>query len=117
MKRRPSRAVFRHPELDELLKRLDPNHKLRRMVEDMETVLKEHMYAGHKVPKKKTPKYFIDKYSLPPRSPNLFVYDNPEWFRSCYIIADPEGIGDGCPVILEIMDHDEYNKKFGYKKK
>ena len=104
-----------HPELYGYFKNLDPKNKFKKMIDDMINMLVQNMFAGNKISKKKTPSYYVRKYDLNPISPNLYVYEHPEWFRSCYIIADPEGIGEGCPVILDIMDHNEYNKRFKYK--
>ena len=113
--RKPSPAVYQHPKLEEYLQSLPSDAELQKMIKDMEQVLMENMYAGDLVQKRMTPKHYVEDYHLNPRSPNLYVYDHPKYYRSCYTIARKEcGV---CPIILDINDHNEYNKKFGYKKK
>jgi len=116
MARRPSPAVYRHPKFDEFIKNQPPDSDLVKMVSDMEDVLKENIYQGDRVKKSLTPKHYVEEYDLPPRSPILYVYDHPRYFRSCYTVARYEGKGM-CPIILDIMDHKEYNRKFGFRKK
>ena len=53
MVRKPSPAVFRSRELDDFLK--GHNSKFQRWIEDMETVLKENMFAGDQISKKQIP--------------------------------------------------------------
>ena len=77
----------------------------------MEAVLKENMYAGTLVKKKQIHSKYIQLYGVG----NLFRYRHPEGYRSCYTILHKEGIGV-CPIILDIMSHDEYGRIFGYRK-
>ena len=106
MPRRPSRAVFRSRELDDFLKKLNPNDKRVKWINDMENVLKENMFAGDIIKKDQIPSYYITHYGVN----HLYRYSHPEGYRSCYVILD------GCPHILDIKSHPEYNKIFGYKK-
>jgi hypothetical protein len=71
----------------------------------MKEVLKENMYAGELIRKSQIPKQYIDKYHVN----NLYRYSHPEGFRSCYRILN------GCPYILDVMSHAEYDKVFGYR--
>ena len=112
MVRHPSPAVFRSKGLDEFLKGLEPDHKFRRWIEDMETVVKENMYAGQLVKKKQVPSLYIQRYGVN----NLYRYSHPEGYRSCYTIFYEKGVGV-CPHILDIMSHEEYDKIFGYRKR
>lgn len=112
MVRRPSPAVFLSKELDELLNNLNSDSKLRKWVENMEAVLKEHMFAGELVKKKQIPSYYVQHYGVN----NLYRYDHPEGYRSCYTIFNEKGVGL-CPHILDIMSHGQYDKLFGYKKR
>jgi hypothetical protein len=112
MVRIPSPAVFRSKDLDEFLKTQKPDSKLREWINEMEIDLKENMYAGEQVKKKQIPLCYIRNYGVN----NLYRYEHPEGYRSCYTIFSEEGIGV-CPHILDIMSHEEYNKIFGYKKR
>ena len=105
MPRRSSKDVSILPELQELLKGLGQGHKFSKWIQDMSIVLKENMYAGELVEKKKIPQYYIKKYAVD----HLYRYEHPEWHRSCYAIYK-----SSC-VILDIMTHEQYNKRFGYR--
>jgi len=112
MVRQLSPAVFRSKELAEFLKTQNPNSKFRRWIESMETVLKEHMYAGEPIRKKQIPPRYIERYGVN----NLYRYAHPEGYRSCYTIFCEEGIGV-CPHILDLLSHEEYDRIFGYRKR
>lgn len=112
MVRKPSPAVFRSRDLEDFLKTLKPDDKLRRWIEDMETVLLENMFAGQLVKKRQIPSYYVQRYGVN----NLFRYRHPEGYRSCYTILNVEGYGVR-PIILDIMSHEEYERIFGYRKR
>ena len=112
MVRKPSPAVFWSRDLDGFLKTLKPGDKLRRWIEDMETVLLENMYAGQLVKKRQIPPHYIQRYGVN----NLYRYRHPEGYRSCYTILNVEGHGV-CPIILDIRSHEEYDRIFGYRKR
>ena len=80
-------------------------------IEDMEEVLLENIKGGDQVKKSLIPSKYKDGLGVN----NLYRYYHPEGFRSCYTISFEEGLGN-CPHILDIMDHDEYNRLFGYRK-
>ena len=110
MVRKPSPAVFRSRELDDFLK--DHNSTFQRWIEDMETVLKENMFAGEQISKKQIPSQYKERYGVN----NLFRYAHPEGYRSCYTISYEEGF-DVCPHILDLLSHEEYDKIFRYRKR
>jgi hypothetical protein len=65
---------------------------------------------GDIVPKKLIPKKYIEKYKIN----NLFHVELSNFWRLDYtIITEGERI---IIFILNIMDHDKYNKIYGYKK-
>ena len=105
MTRRPSPAIFLSEELSSLLQALGTDHKFSKWIRDMKLVLKEHMFSGELIKKNQIPQYYIDKHGVN----NLYRYRHPEGYRSCYTIVN------GCPYILDIMSHSEYDKIFGYK--
>jgi hypothetical protein len=111
MTRRPSPAVFLSKDLQELLDNLDSDDKIRKWIEDMTKVLQENMYAGDLIGKRLIPAYYIDNYGVN----NLYRYSHPEGFRSCYTVFKEDGIGV-CPHILDIMSHEEYERRFSYRK-
>ena len=110
MARKPSRAVYVSQELNELLKTLDPQHKIRRWIEDMKIALKNNMFEGEKIRKRQIPRYYVERYGVN----NLFHYGHPDGYRSCYTLHNFAGLGV-CPVILDIRPHSEYERIFGYR--
>lgn len=111
MTRKPSPAVFISKELNDILKTLDPNDKRLKWIKEMEDVLKENIKGGDQVKKSLIPSKYKDGLGVN----NLYRYSHPEGFRSCYTIFFESGLGN-CPHILDIMDHDEYNRLFGYRR-
>jgi hypothetical protein len=58
------------------------------------------------------PKYYITKYNLQ----SLYHFDMPDGHRLMYTIR--RSMSDGKEALfLELLTHDEYNKRFGYFKK
>jgi hypothetical protein len=105
MVRKPAPKVFISEELAELLRKVGAQSKISGWVGDMKEVLRENMYAGELIRKSQIPKRYIDRYGVN----NLYRYSLPEGFRSCYTIVN------GCPYILDVMSHPEYDKIFGYR--
>jgi hypothetical protein len=111
MTHRPSPAVFLSKDLQEFLDNLDSDDKIRKWIEDMTEVLEENMYAGNRIRKKLIPTYYISRYGVN----NLYRYSHPGGFRSCYTVFNEEGVGV-CPHVLDIMSHEEYERRFGYRR-
>jgi len=109
MVRKPSPAVFLSEELEDFLKGLEPDHKFHRWIDDMKGVLKENMLAGDCIGKKQIPGHYVRRY----RVNNLYRYDHPEGYRSCYTLTEHNQMGV-CPTVLDLKTHDEYDKIFGY---
>jgi hypothetical protein len=79
------------------------------MVEAAVDLLKENMFAGESVEKKKFPKIYVQRYGIT----NLFKYNLDASNRLTYtLVADESGTA---VVVLEIMNHKEYEKRFGYR--
>jgi len=88
---------------------LEKRSYLRRIVDKGLDVLKENMFAGQRVEKKKLPKYYVQKYGIN----NLYKYNLDAANRLIYtLVADESGIA---VVVLEILSHKEYEKRFGYR--
>ena len=70
--------------------------------------LEENAFCGIRIPKRLIPKVYIDKYGID----NLWKYDLPRSWRLIYSVAN-DGI---CvlSIILEWMDHKNYERKFNY---
>lgn len=69
----------------------------------------ENREAGQKIQKKLWPKYYVQKYGIR----NLWRLRLDDSWRMIYtIIGEQVRI---VTIILDIMDHKEYDKRFGYK--
>jgi len=64
---------------------------------------------GVYIQKKKIPKYYTKKYG---ELPNLWKYNLSDSWRLVYFIAGAGG--DPVSVIVEWMNHREYDRRFGY---
>ena len=70
--------------------------------------LKENAFCGVRIRKKLIPKVYVEKYGID----NLWKYDLPSGWRLIYSVAN----GQVCilSIILEWMDHKNYERRFGY---
>ena len=79
----------------------------------MKAVLGENMLAGDKIEKDRFPREYVRKYQLH----NLYMYDHPEDYRSPYtLLSEKEVKGAVSVIVLDFLNHHEYNKLFGYFK-
>ena len=70
--------------------------------------LEENAFCGIQLPKRLIPRAYIDKY----RIDNLWKYDLPKGWRLIYSVTN----GQICvlSIILEWMDHKNYERRFDY---
>ncbi len=70
--------------------------------------LKENAFCGMQLPKRLIPKIYVSKYGID----NLWKYDLPKGWRLIYSVAN----GQICilSIILEWMDHKNYERRFNY---
>jgi len=88
---------------------LEEGFCFRWIVDNGLDVLKENMFAGQRIEKSKFPKFYVQRYGIN----NLYKYDLDRANRLVYtLVADESGIA---VVILEILSHKEYEKRFSYK--
>ncbi len=104
MTRFPAPEVYVIKELADSLQALPAGHKFHKWLADMKVVLTEHKFSGELIKKNQIPSFYIERFGVN----NLYRYSHPEGFRSCYTVIN------GCPYILDIMDHGEYDLRFGY---
>ena len=72
--------------------------------------LRENVFSGINVPKRLIPKYYIDKYNID----NLWKYDLPKGWRLLYTIINENEI-QLLSIILDWMNHKDYERRFGYE--
>jgi len=80
-------------------------HKwISRAIDDLEI----NAFCGIQISKKIIPKIYLDKYHID----NLWKYDLPKGWRLLYSVANGEIII--VSIIIEWMDHKEYERRFKY---
>lgn len=87
------------------------HQKLFNSIKQKIAILKENPQYGIHIPKNKIPKEYIQDYEVN----NLWKINLTGAWRMIYTIRG--SAVDIISLILDILDHNDYNKKFGYKKK
>ena len=77
---------------------------INRALDDLE----ENAFCGIQVAKRLIPKVYIQKYEID----NLWKYDLPKGWRLLYSVSNNEV--SVLSIILEWMDHKEYERRFRY---
>lgn len=80
-------------------------------IEKVVDILCENPFYGENAKKSLIPRNYIEKYD----ASNIFIADLPDYWRLVYTLESDEI--EIIAFILDIFDHDTYNKKFGFKKK
>ena len=73
-------------------------------------VIVSNPFYGENSKKDLIPKEYRQKYD----ATNLFIVDLPDYWRMVYTLESDEI--EIIAFILDVIDHDEYNKKFGFRK-
>jgi len=81
-----------------------------RSIERVKTWLKENPFAGDQVKKSQIPSCYAEKYGVT----NIWRIELSNYWRLIYTIQSGEI--EIIDFVLDIIDHDEYNKRFGYRK-
>ena len=74
-------------------------------------VIINNPFYGENAKKYLIPKEYRQKYD----ADNLFIADLPDYWRMIYTLESDEI--EIIAFVLDIIDHDDYNKKFGFKKR
>lgn len=77
----------------------------------MELIEKNYHYGDH-IAKDLIPQEYIDNYGIT----NLFRVELPDFWRMLYTLTDGESKIEIIAFVLDILDHPDYNKKFGYRR-
>jgi hypothetical protein len=86
---------------------------IKNAIKDVIESLKKDNIVGEHVKKNQIPKYYIKKYNIQ----ILYRMALPKKWRLTYSIVEFEVGGEVGVLMLELMNHDKYNKRFGYYKK
>ena len=76
-------------------------------------LIKANIHYGKPIAKNLIPNEYKIKFSVT----NLFRVELPNFWRMLYTLTAGETEIEIIAFILDVIDHDEYNKKFGYRKK
>jgi len=74
-------------------------------------VIVNNPFYGENAKKDLIPKEYRQKYD----ADNLFIVDLPDYWRMIYTLESDEI--EIIAFVLDIIDHDEYNKKFKFRKR
>lgn len=112
--------VIFSPEAEEVYNYLNeqaPNSKTERMIlnaiNKKVELIKSNYHYGDPIAKKLIPKEYKEKYNVT----NLFRVELPNHWRMLYTLTDGETEIEIIAFVLDVINHKEYDKKFGYKKK
>lgn len=113
------RVIF-SPEAEEVYKYLNeqsPHSKTESMIFNAVNkkieLIKLNMHYGNPIAKKLIPDEYKSKYGIT----NLFRVELPQFWRMLYTLTDGENEIEIIAFVLDVIDHETYNKKFGYKRK
>ena len=85
------------------------HQSLFRSIERVKGWLKENPFAGDQVKKEQIPDYYLKKYDIT----NLWRIELSNYWRLLYTIQSNEI--EVIDFVFDIIDHEKYNDKFGYK--
>ena len=105
------------PEAEEVYKKLNAEAEtnkqskmILRAVNQKIDLIKANIHYGNPIAKNLIPEEYKQKYS----AINLFRVELPAFWRMLYTLTN-NGEVEIIAFVLDIIDHPEYDKKFGYK--
>lgn len=87
------------------------HRQLLKSIKQKSQLLKINPHAGIHIPKSLIPKVYVDKYDVN----NLWKIDLSGYWRMIYTLRTTEI--EITNFVLDFLDHETYDKVFGYKKK
>lgn len=108
----PSDIRFIDENIQEALYKLekgdDSERELFKFINQAFDNIEENSFCGIQIPKKIIPKEYTSKYDIK----NLWKYDLPKGWRLIYSVVNDEIVV--VSLVLEWMNHKEYEKRFKY---
>ncbi|MBU0758550.1 MAG: hypothetical protein KKF44_10870 [Nanoarchaeota archaeon] len=102
-------------EVYEYIVKTAPNSKIERSIlnafNKKKELIKANIHYGDPISKRLIPEEYKRKYGVT----NLFRVELPNYWRMLYTLSDGESQVEIIAFVLDMIDHKEYNKKFGYK--
>tara|TARA_Y100000310_G_scaffold322053_2_gene380586 strand:- start:1393 stop:1746 length:354 start_codon:yes stop_codon:yes gene_type:complete len=112
--------VILSPEAEKVFNYLNeqaPTSKTERVilkaVQKKVDLIKQNPHFGNPVAKKLIPQEYKEKYD----TTNLFRIELPNFWRMLYTVTQGDTKIEIIAFILDIVDHKDYDKKFGYRKR
>jgi hypothetical protein len=107
-KYRPASRVKGSTAFANYFTKLDKKSHIYKDIDSALMTLKRDCMAGVRIQQNIWPKIYVQKYGIT----NLFKFNLEEGFRLLYtVITDLDGLS---VVVLESLNHKEYEKRFGY---
>jgi len=104
-----SEVVFIEESLETEFEQLPEENEIKRFIKRAIKDIQDNAFCGIQIPKRLIPLEYIRKYSVQ----NLWKYDLPDGWRLLYSIA-PENKVEILSVIIEWMNHKDYERRFHY---
>ena len=108
-----TRIVFAHEKVKEAFERLKDSAAEKRLYDNLMRAfrdIEENPAAFIHIKQRLIPKEYISKYGID----NLWKYDLPNGWRLLYSLGRDEI--EIIAIMLEWLDHKNYEKRFGYRK-
>jgi len=112
--------VILSPEAQEVYRRLNQEAEkskeammLLKSINQKVGLIKENIHYGEPIAKNLIPKEYVIMYGVN----NLFRVELPAFWRMLYTLTEGGSNIEIVSFVLDIINHKEYNKKFGYKNK
>jgi hypothetical protein len=112
--------VILSPEAEEVYNYLNkeaPNSKIENTIlnafNKKKELIKANPHYGDPISKRLIPTEYKEKYGIT----NLFRVELPNYWRMLYTLTNDETQIEIIAFVLDIIDHKDYDKKFGYNKK
>ena len=87
-------------------------HSIFNAVNKKMALIKSNIHYGVPIAKNLIPQEYKEKYGVT----NLFRVELPNFWRMLYTLTNNDSNVEIIAFILDISNHETYNKKFGYKK-
>jgi hypothetical protein len=79
-------------------------------IESKTEIIKSNFFYGEPISRKLIPHIYMDRYNID----NLYRVELPSYWRMLYSLKDREV--KIIAFIIDVVDHKDYSRKFGYKK-
>lgn len=86
---------------------------IARGIDNKVEILKQNPYFGNPIAKRKIPKEYREEYDIT----NLFRIELPNFWRMLYALTNNEEQVIIIALVVDLLNHGEYDKKFGYRKR